>query len=121
MAWVNGKILEVRSNQLLAYLRNRKAEDFIEPFGKSWKTDIVRQRFEWKDAKEILGIELPQTPSDDFPYWKFHPSGKFTIKTGYVWLVENNKVEDDRVDEEDKKFLKIFWKLNILPKWRIFI
>lgn len=40
--------------------------DFIDQGNKKWKAALVRERFEWKDAKDILAMELPQPPRSDF-------------------------------------------------------
>lgn len=86
----------VRSGQLLADSRKWRVENFVEHNGTSWKTNMVRQKFEWKDASDILAMELSHNPSNDFIYQKFHASGKFTIKSRYAMLMENKKVKKGR-------------------------
>ncbi|KNA15232.1 hypothetical protein SOVF_100060 [Spinacia oleracea] len=87
----------------------------------TWKATLVRERFEWKDAKDILAMELPQSPKSDFIFWKAHPSGNFITKSGYAMLVENRIKDEDRLNRDTLKVLGIVWKDKILPKWKVFM
>lgn len=118
MAWVNGRVLEAQSNQRLEDARKWRVEDFIDPTSRNWKIAEVRNFFELNYAKEILGMELPRNRTYDFIYWKAHPTGNFTIKLGYAWLVGSNDVVDDRLDEADIKLIRMIWRLPILSKWK---
>ncbi|XP_021864500.2 uncharacterized protein [Spinacia oleracea] len=120
-AWVNGKVPEARSDRSLAEVRGWKVEDFINQADRKWKSEDVRRCFVWKDAKQILGMELPKDPTDDFLYWINDPKGKFTVKSGYAWLVDKKMEAKDRLVEEDISFLKLIWRLPILPKWKTFL
>ncbi|XP_056688684.1 uncharacterized protein [Spinacia oleracea] len=121
MAWVEGRIPMVRSNQLLARSRRWKVEDFIHQHSNTWNVSLIRQCFEWKDAKDILAMDLPHTPATDFIFWKGYPSGNFTVRSGYAMLVEKRIMEEDRISEDVLKALRIIWKINILPKWKVFM
>lgn len=57
------------------------------------------------------------TQAKDCLYWKDHPSGKFTIKTGYAHLAGLKS----ETQGEGSKFLKIIWRIHIMPKWKIFL
>ncbi|XP_021758559.1 uncharacterized protein LOC110723513 [Chenopodium quinoa] len=66
-------------------------------------------------------MELPRSMEDDFLYWKYHPSGKFTVKTGYYFLTKRQRAEHLDLSLEEHSFVKLIWKLKILPKWKIFL
>ncbi|XP_056694898.1 uncharacterized protein [Spinacia oleracea] len=91
-------------------------KDFITPEG-IWDSRLIRERFEWKDATAILSLETPSLHHDDHKYWKFHPTGKFTIKSGYAFLSGFTQESQHQLGT----LSKLIWKLKILPKWRVFL
>ncbi|XP_021765924.1 uncharacterized protein LOC110730427 [Chenopodium quinoa] len=67
-------------------------------------------------------MELPSTSKDDFIYWKFHPSERYTVKTRYSYLMKEEKSAQDVIpSEKDQEFVKLIWRMNIQPKWKIFL
>ncbi|XP_021726229.1 uncharacterized protein LOC110693417 [Chenopodium quinoa] len=67
-----------------------RVKDLISPDTRTWNTTIIRERFEWSIAQEILEMELP-----------------------------SNEEKDDAI--ADNVFCRIIWKLNIPPKWSLFL
>ncbi|KNA04191.1 hypothetical protein SOVF_201970, partial [Spinacia oleracea] len=78
MSWVNGRVPVVKSDQQLVRARDWMVKDFIGA-NHEWDHCKVRECFEWKEAKEISAMEQPRIDKDDYLYWKFHPSGRFSI------------------------------------------
>ncbi|XP_021843644.2 uncharacterized protein [Spinacia oleracea] len=121
MAWVGGQVPEVRSNQLLGPSAKWRVSEFIERGSSTWKPDLVRSRFVWKDACSILAMEIPKGEVEDFKYWKYSRSGRFTISSGYQFLYKES-AEDTRIlNDNELKAIRIVWKMNILPKWKYFM
>ncbi|XP_056698746.1 uncharacterized protein [Spinacia oleracea] len=78
----------------------------------------------WKDANEILSVELPSCPTSDFVYWTKHKTGNFTLKSGYAFLREIDMQQHPLNHLDRKRFLpffKLLWALKILPKWKLFL
>ncbi|XP_021759095.1 uncharacterized protein LOC110723989 [Chenopodium quinoa] len=64
-------------------------------------------------------MELPANEEQDVLYWGGgHPPGIYTVKTGYAFLM-NNFLQQDVFS--DTNFFRILWKLNIPPKWSLFL
>lgn len=117
--WVNGRIPELKSNVTLRNAMKWKVNHFILPTGTDWNLHKVNSCFEFNDAKQIAVMELPFAVADDFQYWRFHKSGKFTVKTAYAMLA----VEDYGLatPHQDLEFFKILRALKSLPKWKLFL
>ncbi|XP_021747144.1 uncharacterized protein LOC110712994 [Chenopodium quinoa] len=121
MPWVNGEIPVANSNQTLGFSLRWKVSDFIDKDSASWKVGKVRECFEWNSAKAILAMDLPCSLKDDFLYWKFHPSGIFSVKTSYYFLARNRGAGLLAFSLEEQKFVKLIWRMNIQPKWKVFL
>ncbi|XP_021719877.1 uncharacterized protein LOC110687526 [Chenopodium quinoa] len=66
-------------------------------------------------------MELPLDNEDDFLYWKYHPSGKYTVKTGYFYLSKELGSNTTNCVEREQEFIKLIWRMNIQPKWKLFL
>ncbi|XP_021766152.1 uncharacterized protein LOC110730643 [Chenopodium quinoa] len=95
--------------------------DLINRDSVSWDPGKVRQCFDWNSSRNILSMELPSNLKDDFLYWKYHPSGRYSVKTGYYFLSRNQMMNDSPLSTKDERFAKLIWSLNIQPKWKIFL
>lgn len=96
-----------------------KVSNFILPTRTSWNLHRVNSCFEFDDARRIAVMELPSTSADDFQYWSFHKSGRFTVKTAYDMLAAEDHGLASPFQGID--FFKILWALKILPKWKLFL
>ncbi|XP_021722378.1 uncharacterized protein LOC110689853 [Chenopodium quinoa] len=66
-------------------------------------------------------MELSLSDGDDFLYWKYHPSGKYTVKTGYYYLSKDLGLDSATFLARDQEFIKLVWMLEIQPKWKLFL
>lgn len=62
-------------------------------------------------------MERSKGKEKDTLYWNHHLSCKLTIKAGYAHLAGFESEERDMVSQ----FTKIIWKLQILPKLKVFL
>ncbi|XP_021747897.1 uncharacterized protein LOC110713759 [Chenopodium quinoa] len=121
MPWVNDEIPVANSSQTLRGSLGWKVSDFIDKESAAWKVGKVRECFEWDSARSILAMELPCAMEDDFLYWKHHPSGRFTVKTGYYFLEKEQGAGHRALSGEEERFVKLIWSMHIQPKWKIFL
>ncbi|XP_056691659.1 uncharacterized protein [Spinacia oleracea] len=117
--WVKDRVPVFKSSVTLQNARNWKVNHFILPNGPGWNLDRVNSCFEFDDARRIVEMELPAGDSADFLYWRFHKSGKFTVKTAYAMLAMEDYGQNPYHRHQD--FFKILWALKILPKWKLFL
>ncbi|XP_021744425.1 uncharacterized protein LOC110710441 [Chenopodium quinoa] len=118
---VKRKIPTVNSNQTIGASIRWMVSDFIKRDIVSWDPGKVRQWFDWESSKHILSMKLLAEPMDDYLYWKFHPSGRFSVKTGYYFLSKDQLSTYLSFSATDEDFAKLIWKLDIQPKWKIFL
>ncbi|XP_056697381.1 uncharacterized protein [Spinacia oleracea] len=121
MAWVGGKVPENRSNQPIGPSSKWRVTEFIDRESSSWKPDLVRQRFVWKDAWSILVMEIPRGEVKDFRYWNYTKLGRFSVSSGYEFLFNKYAEDTGVLDDHDLLVLRLVWKMNILPKWKYFV
>lgn len=78
--WVNGRIPEFKSSVTLNEARSWNVNHFLLPSRGEWDHGRVNRCFEFNEAKQIVGMELPHIDVDDCMYWKYHKGGKLTVK-----------------------------------------
>ncbi|XP_021866146.1 uncharacterized protein [Spinacia oleracea] len=120
MPWVEGRVPEVKDSQQIFQARLWKVKDFIRE-NHEWNHCKIRECFVWKDASAIVAMEQPKEGEDDYLYWKMHPSGKFSTKSGYSFISQQSSKDIQEVSKEDAIFFKLIWKLDILPRWKVFL
>lgn len=121
MAWVEGRVPEVKGDQQIRAAARWKVEEFICQSTKNWRTCLVRERFEWTDANSILAMEIPKNEAGDFSYWKGCCSGKYTVRLGYNFLQTHLASDQRMIDDHDNKFIRLMWKFKIPSKWKVLL
>ncbi|XP_021856780.1 uncharacterized protein [Spinacia oleracea] len=117
--WVNGTIPEFKSTITMGEARAWRVSHFIMPTGKDWDHGKVNRCFEFDDAKQIVGMELPYNQAKDYLYWKYHKGGKFTVKTAYAMILGEDSNHSNGFDGESP--FSLLWSLRMAPKWKLFI
>ncbi|XP_056698700.1 uncharacterized protein [Spinacia oleracea] len=116
--WVNGGTPVFSSNVTLRQAKDWKVHHFLLPSGEGWNLAEINSRFEFLDARRILSMELPSSNAEDFLYWKYHISGKLSVKSAYAMLVLGDS--SDYGLNSESVFYKSLWSMKILPKWKMF-
>ncbi|XP_056697937.1 uncharacterized protein [Spinacia oleracea] len=96
-----------------------KVIHFILRSGLGWDHAKIKDSFEFEDSRRIVAMELPLSTEDDFIYWRYHKSGKFTVKSAYAMLISEDLTLSYNTPPSD--FYKNLWSLKIPPKWKLFI
>ena len=103
-----------------------RVSELIDPSNWSWRQELVRHTFIAPDAEAILNIPIRQGGGDDFLACAFERSGNYTVKSAYRALVtqkERVALEEGEAtgtSEYDTQLWKSLWKLNVIPKVRVF-
>jgi ribonuclease HI len=87
-----------------------RVEELIDLDLHQWRSQLVRNIFFAPDAELILQIPLRRSIGEDWVAWHHEKSGVYSVRSAYHALVANK-------DEEKWKRL---WKLDVLPRVRVF-
>ncbi|XP_048497938.1 uncharacterized protein LOC125496502 [Beta vulgaris subsp. vulgaris] len=99
-----------------------RVAQLILPNGHGWDYRKITTLFEPSTARIIKSIELPpDLQVRDFVYWQGTKSGEYTTKYGYNLLLHQQQEICSMTSPLDTKFFRIIWRLNIMPKWKIFL
>jgi ribonuclease HI len=87
---------------------------------------LVRRNFIAPEADAILNIPLRRDGGEDFWAWSLERTGIYTVKSAYRALMSRN--EQSALDEgaitetseSQKQMWNTLWKLNVVPKVRVF-
>lgn len=94
-------------------------DSLIDPERRVWKQNVIWNSFPRSDAQSILNTYIPEVKSNDEQSWAFTPSGRYTVKSGYAFLI--NECEMHGKYRDTSKIWKHFWVINTLHKWKVFI
>lgn len=78
----------------------------------AWNISLVRKLFSPYIARHILSMDLPQMGGQESHFWCGTWHRQYTIKSGYWWLQARGTIKVNT-------FLKEFWRLPCLPKWKL--
>lgn len=100
--------------------------DLIDGEVGCWKNNVIRRNFIAPEADAILNIPLRRGGGEDFLAWSLEKSGVYSVKSAYRALVNHN--EHLALDEgtvtgtstNEEQMWKALWKLNVVPKVRVF-
>lgn len=95
------------------------------PHQQIWNEELVRRIFYPLDAEEILRIQLPHSPEEDFIAWHYDKVGMFTIFSAYKLALQAQIRADEEVaqcsnGDGDRKLWKNIWNVQVPQKIRIF-
>ena len=87
---------------------------------------MVRRNFIPPEADAILNIPLRREGGDDFWAWSLEKTGIYTVKSAYRALLSRNEqvaLDEGQITETssaEKQLWSGLWKLNVMPKVRVF-
>ncbi|EEF52351.1 conserved hypothetical protein [Ricinus communis] len=97
--------------------------DLIDTEEVEWK-DLLRRLFNSSDQERIRRIVIgPREVNDDL-IWDGCPSGAYSMKKGYAWLMESNgkgQIQGMVPRMENKEYWRSIWKLEVPPKIQCFL
>ncbi|KAA3460789.1 reverse transcriptase [Gossypium australe] len=94
---LNGQYQEVNSNL-------EKVADLIDSNTRKWKTDLILNTFEEREAERILCIPLPLSPFEDFVVWTGEPTGDYSVRSGHKTLTHEGQTQaHDRFNQLYKR------------------
>ncbi|KAK7843168.1 putative ribonuclease h protein [Quercus suber] len=88
-----------------------------------WDIDKLGQWFLLDDKDAILGIPLSSTSTSDRLVWAENKSGKFTVKSAYTLVLDEQKgsgLGHCSNGMARRKLWKAIWKLHLLQKIKLF-
>jgi len=91
-----------------------RVSDFITP-GKQWDISKLQNYLPLNIIQSILSIPVPYTAVSDSFCWGFTGSGDFTTKSA-TWKAHDNIDKDHPIWP-----YKWIWKLDVMPKVRVFL
>ena len=119
--WLGGYGPLFKDNTTLNQVNIRVA-DLLLPNQQRWDQRKITSLFVPATARHIKSIELPSDPqAQDFVYWPYTKSGEYSVKSGYDFLLHQQHDICSMTSPFDSKFFRIIWRLNIMPKWRLFL
>ena len=89
---------------------------------KCWNIRLLHRLFTPSSARLISEIELPTIAStEDKRIWPFTQSGHYSTKTGYFIALKHQQHDICSMTDDQMRFCRTLWHLNIMPKWKLFI
>lgn len=101
-------------------------DQLIDSDSWTWQRELIRAVFTSPDADAILNIPLRLGGGDDFLAWAHERNGIYSVKSACRALVnrkESAALEEGTVtntSQTEEQMWKSLWKLNVLPKVRVF-
>lgn len=96
---------------------NLMVRDLLREDYSGWDVDTVQALFSLEEAGRILKLPLRRLQGPDRLVWSFTKNGIYSVKTGYMQIVEN-----DALDEDPSNYTWLWiWKLNVPPKIQVFM
>lgn len=93
--------------------------DLIIPETKQWNRGLINDIFAPRDVVEITNIPLNPLLSKDERIWHFSRNGNYTVKSGYLLLMETI-TNHTQIHRQEGEWLKL-WKILAPPKIRSFL
>ncbi|KAI5383973.1 hypothetical protein KIW84_071094 [Lathyrus oleraceus] len=84
--WIQGKREGCLSGPHKQGAYDIKVKDLMLPNVKQWDMRVIRQLFNFADAKEILQMTLLEDGKEDKMIWKEEQNGSYSVRSGYrLW------------------------------------
>ena len=96
--------------------------DLIDPLSNQWDKELVQSIFYAPDAAAILAMARPRVAGADVWAWAREKSGLFTVRSAYRHEMQT-KIQVTKtvgLPSGDSAIWKALWKINVLPKIRVF-
>ncbi|KAL4281751.1 hypothetical protein GQ457_03G032150 [Hibiscus cannabinus] len=101
-----------------------KVSELIDFHTHTWKHELCRTLFTPLQAAQVFCIPLPLCPSTDLCIWRGDPSGLYSVRSGYRWLINTELAVsgDPNSLEEDgyNRLCKSFWSVSLPTKVKVF-
>lgn len=104
-------------------MQGRRVGHYIYSNG-NWQEELVRRDFTHHEAEQILTTRISREQSSDRRYWKFHPTGLYTMSSGYRRRLELfEATENTNNASASNKATEVWinlWKMASPPKIKMF-
>ena len=94
-------------------------EALINPRTRCWRNNIIDHVFTVQEAEVIKNIPLSSTTQPDILIWPFTPSGSYSVKSGYRFLLENSA--QFQSSDHDEEYWNKVWNLEVPSKIKNFV
>ena len=96
--------------------------DLINPETNQWDVETFWCLFFSPDADAILAMPRPRAAGTDIWAWAWEKSGIFTVRSAYRQTMQTKLQLTATVGSSsgDERVWRALWKLNVLPKIRVF-
>ena len=120
--WLNGTTPVLRDHVSLREAASLSVTGLINSTTKQWDCRQIHRLFTPNRARQILELELPLvSPTADCRKWPLTKSGEYSTKTGYFIALQHQQNEIYSMTDDQDRFFRTLWRLNIMPKWKLFL
>ena len=103
-------------------LKDAKVVDLIDTVSKKWDVHLLQGLFNPQEVELIMSIPLCRSYVEDKLVWPFTPSGTYTVKPGYRFLVNENSVNSTPMNSNQNDGVwKLIWALSVPNKVKNFV
>ena len=122
-AWLPSRDRPTVQSPVVEAFQDAKVRDLINPDLQMWETDLIKGLFTPQEAKLILSIPLSQKRTEDKIIWPFVPSGNYTVKSGYNFLIKENSSQATSSTNPglNQALWKNIWEASVPNKVRNFL
>lgn len=80
-------------------------------------TPVLRDHVCLREAASLSVADLINSSTKQWDYG----SGEYSTKTGYVIALHLQQNEMYSMTDDQERFFRTIWRLNIMPKWKLFL
>ena len=125
-AWLPSRDRPTVQSPMVESFQDAKVRDLINPDLQMWETDLIKGLFTPQEAELILSIPLSQRRTEYKIIWPFVPSGNYTVKSGYNFLIKENSSQATSSTNPglNQALWKSIWEASVPNKvinflWRV--